>query len=1038
MNSDNDILKNSSGPESPENPANPEKHGKRSPWLRALAWTGGIIGGLILLIVMLLCVATWWLTPARLASLISDEASKQINADVSLSEVRYTLWSSFPLLNVEIDSISLRSRNFDNAPDSIRKTLPKNADFLLSVRKFRGGLNLSRLFGGQLWLKNINVDSLYVNLVDATDTLNNYAIVTSSGKSEVPYFNIDGLTLAHTGLISYTSLPSATEAQVRLSAASLEPRNHARHKDNYNLALDGRVDAASGGLVILRDFPFALAGDVAVRFHPFGISTSDYRVGFGNIKGVMSMDLNVGDTPGLNNFAYSLRNVTLKDILSFLPAGNYPALERLDADISLDASARLTSPYVFTSAWLPSIEVDFSVPQGQLSYTLTDGRKYSMNDVGLKGRFLFDGRDPAASSVQIPEFFVSGDGISLFLDGTIDNLTAVPEIAARLKATGDLKRLSAAVPELKPFGLAGNLDIDANVSFRLDGTTLAAALADVTLNSNQLSMNYGSTRIAISNFKAQTSEEYPQGLTKDALLNDIPLKLKSQASHISVADSKVRIKLDADNLKISGLLGSHTKGRVQRHVGLNVATDAVKVKTATMNTALKDLSVDFAADRLAKPLKTNAFANPQKWDADLRTRNFTSHTPEFVTVSLPKAAKKLLACWDPKLNVRTSGGMLGTSTHPSSTRIGSIEFNASGDSLIIDRLSIRQGDTKGFISAKIGNLRQFLTNSSPAPLYLDMVADIDTIQINQLARAYTQRHPQSAIARGDKDAMAEGPDSIALLIPRNIFANITARAKQTRYINLHLYDLFADINIADGKAVIDTLGISADFGRAGMNMIFDTSDMQNINMDAHFDVADINIVNFFKNFKKLEKMMPEAKNISGSISAVADARMKIFPSMFLNVPSVWADALVQADSLSIKQSQLIHRITRMLLLPNRGTLHINDIALHAGIHSNLLEIFPFTFEMSKYRLVLGGINNFNGDLYYHIGVADWPLKIPFGINIKGNFHHPELRFGGKDWHDINGARIAQGVDDNNRINILRMGRQYMGEFVHTAATYQGQ
>lgn len=1034
---DNNILENTAEP-APDSEQKKAEKKKRPVWVRVIAWTGGIILGLVALIFLTLCVATWWLTPARLAELISDEASKQVNADISLSEVRYTLWSSFPHLNVEIDSIDVRSRNFEKAPDSIRKQLPKNADFLLSVRKFRGGVNLTRLFGGEIWLKDIDVDSLNVNLVAATDSLNNYSIVPSGGKTKIPYFHIDGLSLGHAGQIAYTSLPSATEALVRFTGASLEPGKRSHHKDTYNLTLDGRVDAQSGGLRILHDFRFALSGDVAVRFDPFGISTTDYKVGLGNIKGEMTMDMNVGDTPGVNKFAYSLSDVTLQDILSFLPAGNYPALEHLDANLALDASARLTSPYVFSSAWLPSIEVDFRVPEGEVSYTLTDGQRYSMNHVGLNGRFLFDGRDPAASSVEIPEFFVSGDGISLFLAGTVDNLTTVPEIAARLKATGDLAQLSQAVPELRPYGLSGNLDIDADVQFSLDGSTLSAALADVKLSSDKLSMKYGTTHVTVNDFKASTSEAYPNGLTKDALLNDIPVDLKTEAGHLSVSDSKAKVKMEAGNVRVTGRLGSRASGRVQRQVGLKLKTEALALDAGGMNTRLRDLSVNFSGDRLSRPVYAQKFNKPAKWDADARTRGFASHTPEYIQVSLPASAKKMLAYWSPRLDVSTSGGILGTSAHPASTRIGKVAFNVTGDSVRLDHLTIRQGETKGTISARVGNMRQFLMSPTPAPLYVGLNADIDTIQVNQLARAYTQGHPESAIARGDKEAMAAGPDSIALLIPRNIYANITARAKQTRYINLHLYDLFANVNLADGRADVDTLRISADFGRAGMNMIFDTSDMQDINMRAHIDVDDINVVRFFQNFQKLEKMMPEARNISGTLGASVDARMMIFPSMYLDVPSVWADALVQADSLAIKQSPLIHRITRMLMLPNQGTLHINDIAVHASVHNNLLEVYPFTFEMSKYKLVLGGINNFDGGLYYHIGVADWPLKIPFGVNIKGNFHHPQLRFGGKDWHDINGARIANGVDDNNRINILRMGRQYMGEFVHTAATYKGE
>ena len=46
-------------------------------------------------------------------------------------------------------------------------------------------------------------------------------------------------------------------------------------------------------------------------------------------------------------------------------------------------------------------------------------------------------------------------------------------------------------------------------------------------------------------------------------------------------------------------------------------------------------------------------------------------------------------------------------------------------------------------------------------------------------------------------------------------------------------------------------------------------------------------------------------------------------------------------------------------------------------------------------------------------------------------------FSSKHWHDGNGADITSGVMDYNMLNIIRECRRYMGEFVHTAATYEG-
>ncbi len=57
--------------------------------------------------------------------------------------------------------------------------------------------------------------------------------------------------------------------------------------------------------------------------------------------------------------------------------------------------------------------------------------------------------------------------------------------------------------------------------------------------------------------------------------------------------------------------------------------------------------------------------------------------------------------------------------------------------------------------------------------------------------------------------------------------------------------------------------------------------------------------------------------------------------------------------------------------------------------TTLLELEPFDFRFSNYGLRMQGLNNFNGDLYYHIGVERNPLHIPFGIIIEGGVFRSE-------------------------------------------------
>lgn len=118
-----------------------------------------------------------------------------------------------------------------------------------------------------------------------------------------------------------------------------------------------------------------------------------------------------------------------------------------------------------------------------------------------------------------------------------------------------------------------------------------------------------------------------------------------------------------------------------------------------------------------------------------------------------------------------------------------------------------------------------------------------------------------------------------------------------------------------------------------------------------------------------------------------------------------------------------------------GDIHIANVDLRAEVRNNLLMVMPFAFSFSDYSLRLLGVNNFNGDLAYHVGLFRSPLHIPFTVNIEGTYSKPEIKFGGKRWKDKRAAEVVSIMQADDRVNLLVEASHYMKSLVHVAATY---
>ena len=82
-----------------------------------------------------------------------------------------------------------------------------------------------------------------------------------------------------------------------------------------------------------------------------------------------------------------------------------------------------------------------------------------------------------------------------------------------------------------------------------------------------------------------------------------------------------------------------------------------------------------------------------------------------------------------------------------------------------------------------------------------------------------------------------------------------------------------------------------------------------------------------------------------------------------------------------------------------------------------MRIYPFTFNIDRYRLGVYGYNNMEMDFNYHLAVLKSPIPFRFGITISGNPKKYKVRFGGAKFKE---DTAIESVDmaETTRINLI--------------------
>lgn len=1028
-----------------------------------------------------LCAVTLWLTPSRLSEIVNRRASEYFNADIKADDIHFTFWSSFPHLEIHTGPITVVSRNLRSISPSQRQLLPTNCDSLASASGLKGSMNIMHLIAGRITVRNLELDSLRLNVVALNDSLNNYDIMPTlpDESFKIPYFSTNLIRLNYPREVTYFSAATKTNVVAVVDSARLVRTN--LNEDDYNLKFNGKLTAKVDRLQLLRNFPFELDGALELFFRPFRLKLANYNVSLGNTHGVVNMNLLLGKSSQLSNFTYKINTFDLMRLLDYLPDRDLPYLSRLSADVGVATSARLTSPYKFSSTTLPSLDVMFAVDNGTVSYTVSDRDTYSMHDIAIRGTLHFNGDSPDKSTFYLSTCRLAGEGMHLDLTGRLtDLMRGNPLATLRIIGNADLATTGSRLHALRPFTLKGKLLTDNTLQFRISDIT-RSGLDNIIVN--------GNTRIGELAFSpapglAMRADKLAFGYDASAeRLSDagisqahVDVKLNSNSTQLSGRDGKLNITglsvascdrgthsfrftgkekapilfdfdlqaagavmdMPSDTLHISaGNLRGAT--RISRNGGsshIDIGKLLLTHSAARLEALAASLGVDIDLTGNPRVLQRRYFpkhASP----ADSTVLAFAPHTPAWLTMELPQKYADFIKDARISAALKVKRGSLFAKAFPTLTKFADLDISTNLDSLKLRSLSLHTPKSGLSLSGCATNLRQFLCGPQPELLKLDLDLAIDTLSVNNFAHVYQQgqialKGPKG-VGVAVKAATVSGSDTVALLVPRNVDARIHASAKETVYTNLHLYDLHTDINVRDGIADIRNLHIGSDFGQAKLNFTYNTADIENISMRAALAIDSVNVVNFFKNFHSLLLMMPSMKNLSGYLSASVEGSMRLFPNMYVNVPSLEAIMNVKGWGLKVHQNAFIRRITRMMFIRNADDIHIANMNVRASVHDNLLELYPFNFEFDRYKLAMEGVNNFAGKLYYHIGVLHSPIPFPFGINIQGMFHQPELRFGGPTYKVAKGVEITSEVMEDNDFNLMRELKYYMKVFVDKAA-----
>lgn len=423
---------------------------------------------------------------------------------------------------------------------------------------------------------------------------------------------------------------------------------------------------------------------------------------------------------------------------------------------------------------------------------------------------------------------------------------------------------------------------------------------------------------------------------------------------------------------------------------------------------------------------------------------YTAEETEIIDWGTSRLVRRLLLGWDIRGSLKARRASLFTPFFPLRNRVRDFNVEFSNDTVHLTNVKYKAGSSDFLVSGQITNMKRGFTRKGfRSPLKINFEVISDTIDVNELANstfrgsAYaaardTEGHRDFSIdalvdaeERSDEDferevgrIVANSPDSMSpLLIPTNIDAKINIRADNILYADLLFHRFSGELLASRGALNIHDLTASSDVGGINLSALYSAPSASDLKFGFGMKVNDFNISRFTRLLPALDSIMPLLHDFSGIIDADIAATCDIDRAMNLELPTLAAAIRISGDSLRLIDPETYRKVGKWLMFKDRQDNLIRHMNVEMTVKDNMLRLYPFIFDLDRYKLGVQGHNDLALNFNYHIAVLKSPLPFKFGVNISGNPDKYKVRLGKARLNEKQ-ASASVAIVDTTRINLL--------------------
>jgi hypothetical protein len=223
------------------------------------------------------------------------------------------------------------------------------------------------------------------------------------------------------------------------------------------------------------------------------------------------------------------------------------------------------------------------------------------------------------------------------------------------------------------------------------------------------------------------------------------------------------------------------------------------------------------------------------------------------------------------------------------------------------------------------------------------------------------------------------------MVPRVLNLTINAKIDTLLFGNGILTNLHGEAEIRDEYLLLDHFNVTNGAGEMRISLAYRANSLQEATAWMDIKIEKTDVQNLLQLYPLIDSVMPLTRSFQGLIDCRLTASTILDSAMNVDLDRTMATVNLHGENLVLIETETLGAFVQRLMFRRKDENIIDSLSVDLVVKDGHIEVFPFRLVMGRWTVAVGGTQDLDMNLNYHITVLQSPWFVPFklGIDVSG-------------------------------------------------------